>query len=205
MSHSQSYTTATQVARPQSYAHQSIQELCYWIRQNSITQNGTPPLSSDLDEAAFLPYHALRDHLKANSYKVLNKVLGAFWGSEGRPPAEAIAGTYDRVFCILLQMKRLEFLPHFIRHYNLSDKYLPFGTRPQHFPDPDDSELFGTFCSHQWPYCAPDITYNTSRIFEDEIILPIISKVLLKTSSSAILHKIKLHPTYNQLRPRVSI
>ena len=114
---------------------------------------------------------------------------------------EIIRKKYVKVFLILLLTGNGHFIELFVRHDSLCDQYLPFRSRPTHFPNSaGDADFFTSFYRKQWEFCARIFRNETHQQFDEkDLILPIISREKLGSGGSATVLKIELHPAYNKL------
>jgi len=158
----------------------------------------------------FQSIKAIREYFEQNGgTRLRDLVLGVWYPEEPLVDPDDILQNYIAVFCILVELGRGTFVEHF-SSWDLSDMKLPFDpgqSPPAHFPIVSDNpRFFHAFCDMQWKYCAPEFKYPMMNIhFEDQRILPIVSKELIAGGGSALLYRIRLHPWYNRLDPRKSV
>lgn len=179
-----------------------IQSFTKWVKQNC-----KPGITDPKDDEGhlFLPYHRLKDYFEASDHHRLRELLRASFA--GKQPVEAaqVARHCLKVFCILLLIGKGQFINSFLEYPALQDACLPFNvdSPPRPFPtcpsDEKEEDFLRRFCDKQWMVCPPEMEYRTGTIFEDNRILPIISKEPLSRGASATLYKIKLDPSYNRL------
>jgi serine/threonine protein kinase len=178
------------------YTAPVIQELLAWLPKHSVCgTNG----SSKTPDQPFMPLPDLQSYLKAENRT--NKLLRAL-SVEGVDQG-LIEKHYLRVLTILTDIGKGEYIVTFIQHQNLRDSRLPFLEKPTHFPiDPSDPKFWDSFFKKQFTFCPHSFGDNENSLkLEDHCILPIISKEVLGHGGSAAIHKIKLHPHYDQLIP----
>jgi hypothetical protein len=180
--------------REQQYHHGCVQELHGWIVENSITTSTQP---------AFLPFDSLSDHLESNNLEDLDKLLVAVYADQvDQVNAKRIASKYSRVFCVLLEIGKLNFLPRFLQLDDLSDKHLPFTPehKPNMFPwDPNSPNFYADFCSAQWRFFPPQMDYMSNQTFNKNGTLPFTHKTLIAEGGNSKIYKIEISAYYNNL------
>lgn len=176
--------------------HPHIQELFSWAKEARRLGVGDTGLKLD---RPFIPDPETKAYLK--DIRKIKNLLAAL-DPDGNPQLdpETIRNKYPKVFLILLLTGNGRFISHFVRHDSLCDQYLPFRTRPHEFPHTSNIDFFTSFCRQQWEFCAQIFHYGTDQRFDEkDLILPIISIEKLEGGGSATVHKIGLHPAYNEL------
>jgi hypothetical protein len=176
------------------YATERSQTFLRWLHDN-CESSGFP------GDKSFLPHTVLFNHLDSNNGEVLNTLLGAFYEGQAVPiSAKGVLGAYSRIFCILMLIGKLEFLPTFMSYDDLNDKHLPFNHRPSQFPhDPASPAFFERFYDEQWRFCPPLIDANCSRIFEEHCVLPFTKRRQIAEGASGTISTIEIHPEYVDL------
>ncbi|PVH88884.1 hypothetical protein DL98DRAFT_565731 [Cadophora sp. DSE1049] len=185
--------------------HPEVQAFHAFLRKN-ISYAVVDPNSASA-RRGFQSIKAIREYFEQNgSTRLRELLLGVWYPDEPLVDPDDILQNYIAVFCILVELGKGTFVEHFSSR-DLSDLRLPFdpGQSPQtHFPTiTDDPNFFRAFCDMQWKYCAPEFKCPMMNIhFEDQRILPIVSKELIAGGGSALLYRIRLHSLYNRLDPR---
>lgn len=187
----------TDTNRPASYEHQvDIQEFHQWVEKNQIKGIQGNVESS---RCVLLPFSILKTCFTPRYLRQLNEAL---LGTEGfNFNVKDILDDYCKVFCILLEIGKGEYIEYFLQHSSLCDQKLPFEpeSRPQNFPnDPNDPKFFVKFCEKQWLLCAPEFKKKSKSRYRKELILPIIESTYLSQGGSARVYKIKLHQCYDK-------
>lgn len=185
------------MVEPQRDNHLHIQDLITWAER--ARQLGIGDAGLEIDRP-FIPDPDIEAYF--DDIRPIRKLLAALFPS-GAPQVdpETIRKKYAKVFLILLLTGNGHFIGSFVRHDGLCDRYLPFRSRPAHFPaSTAEYDLFASFYRQQWEFCAQIFQYGIHLQFDKkDLILPIVSKEKLGGGGSAIVHKIKLHPAYNKL------
>lgn len=176
--------------------HPDLQDLLTWaegVRQPGIGGNGLEIGRS------FMPDPDIEAYFK--TVRPIQKLLAALFPFVApQMDPETIRKKYIKVFLILLFTSNGRFIASFLRHDNLSDQYLPFKSRPNHFPPSTaDPDFFTSFYRRQWEFCARTFEYAIHQQLDEDLILPIIYKKKLGGGGSAVVHQIKLHPAYDKL------
>ncbi|KAH7409344.1 kinase-like domain-containing protein [Cadophora sp. MPI-SDFR-AT-0126] len=185
--------------------HAEVQAFHAFLRKN-ISYAVVDPNSASA-RRGFQSIRAIREYFEQNGSARLRELLSGVWyPDEPLVDPDDILQNYIAVFCILVELGKGTFIDHFSSR-DLSDLRLPFDpgqSPPTHFPTlSDDPNFFHTFCNMQWKYCAPEFKYPMMNIhFEDQRILPIVSKELIAGGGSALLYRVRLHAMYNRLDPR---
>ncbi|RDL30168.1 uncharacterized protein BP5553_10446 [Venustampulla echinocandica] len=139
----------------------------------------------------------------SNGCKVLNDLLSDIYPGQGVPisPKEVV-GAYSKVFCILICIGKIDFLPLFMSCDDLNDAHLPFKLHepPTEFPvDPTSPTFFKDFCDKQWRFCPPDIDANCNRRLDQRYILPFTSKTEKFKGASSTISTIEIYPRHHFL------
>ena len=176
--------------------HPDIQDLLTWaegVQQLGIGENGLEIGRS------FIPDPEIEAYFE--TVRPIQKLLAALFPYD--PPQldpETIRNKYIKVFLILILTSNGRFIASFLRHDSLSDQYLPFKSRPNHFPPSTaDLNFFTSFYRRQWEFCARIFEHAIHQQLDEDLILPIIYKEKLGGGGSAVVHQIKLHPAYDKL------
>ena len=179
-----------------------IQELLKWVPKHCI--NGTNGLSATPNRP-FIPLPDLEAYLKAENRT--GKLLRSLSIERHHVIVDILEKWYIRVFTILILIGKGRYIEYSVQHHNLRDIHLPFLEKPAHFPtDPNDPTFWDSFYEKQFAFCAHCFRYNENYIkLEGLCILPIVSKEVLGQGGSAAIHKIKLHPYYDQLNLPVEV
>jgi len=172
-----------------------------WVRTARCCGSSDAGLECD---RSFVPYPKLQEYFQ-EPHRIRN-LLQALFPELSEPPVgpERIQRSYCRIFSILLLICKGRYIRHFVQYGNLTDQHLPFhpNSPPAFFPWASPGhDFFASFCNTQWEFCAPKLEYDMIKRFEDDEILPIISKKLLAEGGSAVTYKVQLHPAYNELNP----
>jgi hypothetical protein len=182
--------------------HACLQAFHHWMLDNSLS------VGDPTKDPAFLPCEKLAAYFHANDLENLNNLLVAIYeGEETQLTAKEILGQYSAVFCILVRIGKIKFLPCFVDKENLNDVHLPFTPtqRPSTFPiDANDTDFFDRFCAEQWRFCPP-LMNATSKAFEKDRVLPFTSKAFIAEGASADIYKITIHSAYNYLPDLVTL
>jgi hypothetical protein len=186
----------SQSNNPRFYVSEPFQNFHHWLKEN-LKSSGHP------GDAPFLPYDLLSAHLESNGCEVLNTLLGAVYEGQAVPiSAKGVVSAYSKIFCILLYIGKIEFLPVFMGCDDLNDQHLPFRLhdRPSQFPfDPTAPTFFEEFCHAQWRFCPPSIDANCNRRLEKDYVLPFTKKQQIAKGASAAISTIEIYPLYNTL------
>lgn len=188
--------------------HSEIQAFHAFLQEN--VSYAVIDHSSTSARREFQSIKAIREYFEQNgSTRLGDLLLGVWYPDKPLVDPNDILQNYIAVFCILVELRRGTLVEHFCSR-DLSDMKLPFDpsqSPPMHFPIVSDNpHFFRAFCDTQWKYCAPEFRYPMTNIhFEDQRILPIVSKELIAGGGSALLYRIRLHPWYNRLDPRKAV
>jgi len=148
---------------------------------------------------SFVRLTALRDYLTAECIRGL---LLAFY--QNHTDSSPIREAYILVFTILALLNKGTYIRHFLCRPFLADIRLPFHN-PDDWPS-DCRHFFKAFCEAQWQFCVPDL--EASKLFDthfdDEAVLPIISKKQLRKGTNSSTFKIEVQPEYDRLAGGVS-
>lgn len=192
------HVVPTDTIGPASYEYRPIvQEFHHWVETNKIKG-----IQGDVETSRcfFLPNSALKARFTTGHVRQLNE---AVLGTTRLPfNVKDILDDYCKVFCILLEIGKGEYLEHFSRDSSLCDQRLPFEpeSRPQSFPNvPNDPEFFTKFCEKQWLVCPPEFRKKSDSKYRKEVILPIIESTYKEQGGSARIYQIKLHQCYDKL------
>lgn len=175
--------------------HAHSQAFYHWLEKNL--------LFADDNSKGFLPEDRLYEYLESSNFKVLNNLVKAIYEvyQLSLNAKEIVCNTYSKVFCILIRIGQIQFLPSFLEQDDLNDKHLPFepSQRPNSFPiDPSNEDFFDKFCAEQWKFCPPRMTLSYNRrTFDDNRILPFISKTLIARGATAEIYKVEIYVYYN--------
>lgn len=155
---------------------------------------------------AFIPVNRIRAYFEENNNERLNNILTAIFEPQTPPiSSDDVLGGYIAVFCALLELGKGKFIHHFVRSPGLSDSRLPFAAAglPSMFPiSHDDPQFFEKFCKAQWKFCAPVLKYPLpGEAFEENRILPIISKTAIASGDTGTVYKITILDSLNKLDP----
>ena len=188
---------------PQLQAHRSeepaIQDFYEWVDKNRV--NGILGPSETVD-CPFMPLPLLESHFKAPGR--LRQILKALFPEDSLSPInpEDILRGRVRIFAILILINRGRCIKTVLRYPTLQDSYLPFLKEPSHFPrDADgDSSIWSAFSKKQFQFCPHTFERGMRDTeLEDDTVLPIIRKDLIRRGGSAAIYKIKLHAEYDCL------
>jgi hypothetical protein len=172
------------------YASEPSQTFLRWLEDNFVS-------SGFSGDKPFLPDTILFDHLASNNLEVLNTLLSAFYEGKAIPiNAKGILGAYKKIFCILMRLGKLDFLPAFMNFDALNDDHLPFIQCPSKFPHNPAPGLFQSFYNEQWKYCPPRIDANCSRRFEEQYVLPFTKREQIGEGASGTISIIEIDPYY---------
>lgn len=176
--------------------HLPIQHLLTWAK--TVRRLGIGGAGLEINRP-FIPDPEIEAYF--TDVRPIKKLLAVLFPNEPtKVDPETISKKYIKVFLTLLLTGKGRFIGSFIRHENLCDRYLPFRSRPDHFPQSTtDAEFFTSFYQQQWEFCARVFQHGMDLQFDEEDILPIVSKEKIGGGGSAIVHKIQLHPAYNSL------
>lgn len=113
------------------------------------------------------------------------------------PVGSVVLQEYLLVFTVLLLIGKGQYLSHLIER-NYGDDKLPFFECPRFFPKPIDGSFFEAFCNIQWRFCPVRLSSNPVNFhLESEQILPLRSKVLVKSDSTSNVFQVELHEEYD--------
>jgi len=152
------------------------------------------------EDGNFIPGDLINSHLESNDCAILKGLLAELY--RGQPPpitAKDIVGQYQRVFCILVSIEEVNFLPNFMEFSDLSDNHLPFTENSRQLFPYSTHKLFEVFCEAQWKFCPARLDKNSKQHFREREILPFISKTLIGKGSSADIFLVDVYPFYNSL------
>jgi serine/threonine protein kinase len=195
-----------------SHAHRdSIGRFVKW-QQDALLRgiNGVP---HDEDTAAlaqedsyFIPQSALKDYFTDEQIRdLLNDVHDDDTYSAEPSTIRAIKSKFVVVFAILLNMDMGQHICKFVAHSDeMSDLKLPFTDqrRPDQFPG--NPQMYMKFCQHQWRFCTEELDNNMApgAKFHENKILPVRSEEWVGSGVSAVIFKIELHESFDNLRTR---
>ncbi|CZR62093.1 uncharacterized protein PAC_11990 [Phialocephala subalpina] len=185
--------------------HDAIQAFLGWVQTN-VSNSVLDPKSDR--RPAFMPLKKIEDYFKENNCIRLKRLLNALFSPDESPvDPEVILQNYIKAFCILVEIGKGRFISHFSHYESLADKKLPFEPQngpPSYFPtNTDETSFFGAFCGEQWKFCAAVFSSPMANIhYHKDQLLPIIHKERLAEGGSAVLHMIRLHPSYDKLDPK---
>ncbi|KAL8792768.1 MAG: hypothetical protein Q9195_004655 [Heterodermia aff. obscurata] len=146
---------------------------------------------------AFIPLSAVQDYLGASQR--VEGLLAALCAKH--VDAQYVREHYLRTLAILILIRQGPMINHFVRYSSLTDKRLPFRTRPEDFPHSADPEFFDKFHVQQWQFCVTDLEYKMDLHLHQEEILPIIEKKEIGRGGNATVFKIVVASEYNKLVP----
>ena len=120
---------------------------------------------------------------------------------------DTIRREYIRTFSTLVISGRIESLGSFTG-WHLDDARLPLEAPPEEWPkDPFHQRLFADICEHQWVFFpfvfAPDQLQD--RRLDNRRVLPIESIEDIVHGDAAVIRKITIHDSCNNLVPKVSL
>jgi hypothetical protein len=151
----------------------------------------------------FIPINEIQEYFEKNDQRRLKQVIAALFPSGNGIFHNDVLPNYIKVFCILLHISKGKWMTYFRHHATLSDSALPFdpSSPPSKWPiNTKDPDFLRKFCDAQWKFCPPEMSQPfIDRHFENDRILPITFKEILKTGGSATVSLIKVHPSYNKL------
>ena len=117
-----------------------------------------------------------------------------------QPSPERIRADYLRPFAILLCAGYGRMIRHFVDVDSLQDLRLPFSSN-EDFPRTTKVDLCQVFFKEQWLFSVAQLVFDMSNKFENDRILPIVSKREIGNGGSAILYEITVDAAYNKLVP----
>lgn len=171
------------------------QEHHSWFRENLVEGIQGP------GNCSFMPYPVLKT--RYDDYALVKIVKEQFGNQSLNFRVKDISEHgFLKVFCILLNIGKGQYIEHFLKSFSLSDQKLPFHpeSEPPAFPsDPNDPKFFERFCDKQWSLCAPEFKNKAKSSYRKEEVLPITEKEFISQGGSADVFKIKLHKDYNKL------
>lgn len=168
-----------------------VQDAFRWLERKSLVSQATAPHEKP---KCFIPPSIVRSHFDKER---IRDILAANYSGTihvGRLAKDIVENGYVLVFLILLRLGKLALISEFMRQPRWSDQYLPF-THAAGFPV---GIAFDDFQAQQQTYCASPM-HSGERLYEDVTILPIIEKKKIADGSSAIIHRVKIHPEYDKL------
>jgi len=191
---------------PQSQA-QPAQEPAYqdfikWVDKNRVHGTLGP---SDAIDCPFMPFSLLKSHLEAP--RRLRDILRSLFPQANPPisPGDIWRSGISRIFAILILIGHGRHIQTMRKHHNLRDESLPFLKEPPHFPKlaDGDTSIWDAFYKMQFQFCAHEFKCGvTDTELEEDTVLPIIGKELIRHGGSAAIYKIKLHAEYDHLSSR---
>jgi hypothetical protein len=148
----------------------------------------------------FVPRHTLQQYLSRDKIRQILEFCNV-WDVD----LDTIRNHYIAVFGILVQIKRPEYIGHFITHQHFADDRLPFLDRESWLED-YRGDFFKDFYEAQWKYCAQDFRPGRldNIVIQKERILPFESRSLIKRGADSKVEKVEIHKYYHSLRPIVS-
>lgn len=176
---------------PQAHQVSQVQDALRWLERQSLVSQATAPHGR---LKRFIPRTVVRRHFDKDRIRAILTVAYHDTKHVGKLATNIVDNGYVLVFLILLRLDKLAFISEFMRQHKWSDQSLPF-IHAAGFPV---GVSFDDFQAQQQLYCAT-LMYSGDKIYEDETILPIIEKTEIAEGSSAIIHKVKIHPDYDKL------
>lgn len=184
-----------EIRHPAGYDHHSgIQDFHQWMTDSVV--EGV----QGAGKASFLPISALIARFETRYLGKLKKWVYGSSSSNFHVKSIRDQG-YCKVFCILLEIGKGEYIDYFLQHPSLCDSKLPFAPEslPPKFPvQADDPNFFAKFCDKQWLLCAPEFRNTLKSSYRKEEVLPIIEKTYITQGGSAQIYRIKLHEAYDK-------
>lgn len=177
---------------------QSIQAFLTWRQSENTWCLGTRGFKNET-QAKYIPNVTLRTYFHAP--RCTNNLLNALYPDGDPPDASVITAHYMRPFAILLSLGCGKFISLFVRFEELQDDKLPFRSKPQKFPHSSREDLWTKFSLQQWEFCAPTLEYSREKVLDQEEILPLRFEGVIGRGGTSSVHKINVHPDYNQLCP----
>ncbi|KAL8747821.1 MAG: hypothetical protein Q9184_007549 [Pyrenodesmia sp. 2 TL-2023] len=166
----------------------AVQAFHRWRRS---AEAQTPGLGGgNLDTISFIPESKLKAYLTSHHY--VETLLDAILDARERPAvaADYIRQYYLRTFATLLCIDEGHWIYNFQQYRSLRDQKMPYDTRPADFPYTGSSNLFESFQTAQWQFCAMPLQYDMKDRFKRQEILPITSKTEIGSGGSATIFKI---------------
>ena len=174
--------------------HGEIQAFWRWHWTTRRAGVGGPDHAARCD---FIPFSAVQEYFGASQR--VERLLAAL--DAKKVDAHHIRKHYLRTLAILILIGQGPMINHFSRYSSLTDKRLPFRTRPEDFPHSPDAEFFDKFHAEQWQFCVMALEYNMDLQLHKEEILPIIEKEEIGRGGNATIFKIVVDSDYNKLVP----
>ena len=185
------------MSRAQQDHRPALQAFYRWV-ESARCQSAVGGISDPT--RSFIPLSSVQSFFD-NRRNLVGRILEEIFPDSDPPVSpEGIARRYPRAFCILLLISKGCYIENFVSHESLSDQHLPFeNSAPKSFPITSDPRFFDMFYEQQWCFCAPSFEDMMQKVFEPNVILPIIRKEELAGGGSAITHKIEIHHAYNEM------
>ena len=200
-----SATTAASGLTANTSPKPEVEDFLAWIEKNKV--EGVA--SSSASHNYFVPYSDLLQYFTTDDNAKLSRIVHELCPSPLHHPQlivdAVIRNQYMRVFATLLMIGEGSYVERFIQHETLSDLMMPFIVRPLGFPESSRKDIFELFQVQQWAFIPARIEAR-SKTVEAERVLPITQLAPLRSSTSAQINVIKIHPDYNDLiDPRVEV
>ncbi|CAI6340153.1 unnamed protein product [Periconia digitata] len=168
-----------------------------FLRTSEVSVVDLQPQKDRPESRSFVPADAVKRHL---SKPVLRNLLAYY-----NIPATSlihIQQSYIFVFTILIVIGKGGELSRFLQWDSLADHRLPFRRNDRSAWPPECRNFFSEFYKAQWKFCAHTFRHgmNDTRL-DDEVILPYLSREVLKMGPDSCTYKVEIHPSYNELIP----
>jgi hypothetical protein len=200
----------------------AIQRFLQCVKRSCVHE-AVGPESPDLcrpeTDRAFIPMSQIRAYLTDDNFKELESILSEIYRASGTNtliPGKTIIDPKEIVskraatFSALLVASKGRY-SHDWNYFDfwvdaqlpLTEEYAPSNLR-EAFEDKDNNFLYN-FYKEQWKFCPPVFRKPLRDVhFENDRVLPIISKKQLASNGSPTLWEIKLHTEYNELISKTS-
>jgi hypothetical protein len=133
----------------------------------------------------------------------LEQLLWFIFEDEETPPVEVsvVQETCLKVFCILLSIGKARYIRPYVEHDDLVNSHVLFYSKPGNFLiSTYQPSLWDLFSKKQWIFCPAEISYKIHNSLDPHRILLIAERKVLARGGSAVVSKIVLHPSFNNLR-----
>ncbi|KAH6639930.1 kinase-like domain-containing protein [Truncatella angustata] len=173
--------------------HYECQDFIHYVNRNqSIGYDGTA------QPRKYISLARLREYWDERK---IEAVLGHY---QIQVNIKTISEFYLRVFSTLVYIDYAAWLEDFTAE-QLHDQKLPCDTIPPHWLEiPHANDKWNKFNKYQWVFFPftfnPNLLLNTR--LDPQIILPLEQTQLLVDGNTASVHKIKVHPEYNELHKK---
>jgi hypothetical protein len=172
--------------------------LNYIEDSTELAVEASPP---SLHTRPFVPISTLSRYLTDDRVR---KILSSSYAPASACPQ--VRSGYLRVFTILVRIRKLSYLRHFLANPRLSDTFLPFVNDSDWQGEPRD--FFHLFFEAQWQFCAqklePNILNGDYHI-DERVIIPIVGRRAIKKGPDSTSAEVEVHPDYNHLVARVRL